>query len=196
MASASDTIVAIATAPGAAAIGVIRLSGTRARTCARSLLRLATADLETVRPRTLHRALVVDPVTGAEIDQAMVAIMPAPRSYTGEDVVEISCHGSPVVLADVVSRLVAAGARLAEPGEFTRRAYLNGRLDLIQAEAVALLIGARSERAAALAAREIAGGLSEEVRRLRELAVDLVAGLEVALDFPDDEVGTSRMTAR
>src|SRR5262245_26698392 len=150
MASASDTIVAIATAPGAAAIGIVRLSGARARACTRPLLRLATADLDTATPRTLHRAVVVDPATGAEIDQAMVAVMPAPRSYTGEDVVEISCHGNPVVLADIVNKLIAAGARLAEPGEFTRRAYLNGRLDLIQAEAVALLISALSERAAVL----------------------------------------------
>src|SRR5262245_41044835 len=183
MASASDTIVAIATAPGAAAIGIVRLSGTRARACAHSLLRLATADLETARPRTLHRALVVDPATGVEIDQAIVAVMPAPRSYTGEDVVEISCHGNPVVLAEIVNKLVGVGARLAEPGECARRGDLNGRLDLIQAEAVALLIGARSERAAVLAAREIAGRLSEEIRRVRERAVDLVAGLEVALDF-------------
>ena len=101
---------------------------------------------------------VVDPQTGAQLDEALVAFMPGPDSYTGEDVVELSCHGSPVLLAEIVSKLVAGRARLAAPGEFTRRAYLNGRLDLIQAEAVALLIGARTERAARLAARQVDGG--------------------------------------
>jgi tRNA modification GTPase len=129
------------------------------------------------------------------LDRALVAIMPAPHSYTGEDVVEISCHGSAVVLAEVLRLLVREGARLAEPGEFTRRAYLNGRMDLVQAESVALLIGARTERAARLAAREVAGSLSEAIHALREGLLDVVAGLEVALDFPEDEVGLPRTAA-
>ena len=192
-----DTIVAIATPPGAGAIGVIRVSGPSARECVLPLLRaVGVQEIEAARPRALHRVRVVDPRTGAQLDDAIVAFMPGPDSYTGEDVVELSCHGSPVMLAEIVSKLVAGRARLAAPGEFTRRAYLNGRLDLIQAEAVALLIGARTERAARLAVRQMEGALSREVRVLRELFLDLVAGLEVSLDFPEDAVGWSREAAR
>lgn len=126
---------------------------------------------------------------------ALVVVMPGPSSYTGEDVVELSCHGNPVLLDTVVNLLVGAGARLAEPGEFTRRAYLLGRLDLLQVEAVAELIGARTERAIRLAARQLSGALSDEITRCRELLLDLTAGLEVALDFPDDEVGPARSEA-
>jgi tRNA modification GTPase len=115
--------------------------------------------------------------------------MRAPRSYTGEDVVELSCHGSPALLHVVLERLIAAGARLAEPGEFTRRAYLNGRIDLAQAEAVALLIGARTERAVTLAARSLAGELGRALQSVRDRLVDVCAGLEVTLDFPDEAVG-------
>jgi tRNA modification GTPase len=116
--------------------------------------------------------------------------MRAPRSYTGDDVVELSCHGSPALLRLVVERLCAQGARLAAPGEFTRRAFVNGRLDLAQAEAVALLISARTERAVVLAARGVAGELGHRLRGVRERLLDLVAGLEVTLDFPEDGVGT------
>jgi tRNA modification GTPase len=188
----TDTIVAIATPPGAGAIGVIRVSGSAARECVWPLLRaIGGQAIEAARPRSLHRVRVVDPQTGAQLDDALVAFMPGPNSYTGEDVVELSCHGSPVMLAEIVSKLVAGRARLAAPGEFTRRAYLNGRLDLVQAEAVAVLIGARTERAARLAVRQMDGALSREIRALRELLLDLVAGLEVSLDFPEDVVGWS-----
>ena len=193
----TDTIVAIATPPGAGAIGVIRVSGPSARECVLPLLRaVGGREIEAARPRALHRVRVVDPQTGAQLDDALVAFMPGPDSYTGEDVVELSCHGSPVMLAEIVSKLVAGRARLAAPGEFTRRAYLNGRLDLVQAEAVALLIGARTERAARLAVRQMDGALSREVRALRELLLDLVAGLEVSLDFPEDGVGWSGEASR
>ena len=188
----TDTIVAIATPPGAGAIGVVRVSGPLALECVSPLLRaVGGGEIEAARPRALHRVRVVDPQTGTQLDDALVAFMPGPHSYTGEDVVELSCHGSPVLLAEIVSKLVAGRARLAAPGEFTRRAYLNGRLDLIQAEAVALLIGARTERAARLAVRQVDGALSREVCALRELLLDLVAGLEVSLDFPEDTVGWS-----
>ncbi len=116
--------------------------------------------------------------------------MRAPRSYTGEDVVEFSCHGGPALLAMVVTRLCRAGARLAAPGEFTRRAFVNGRLELARAEAVALLINARTERAVMLAARALEGDLGAKIRARHEALLDVVAGLEVRLDFPDDGVGT------
>lgn len=132
---------------------------------------------------------VLDPASGACLDEALCSVMRAPRSYTGEDVVELSCHGSPALLRVLVERLCAQGARLAAPGEFTRRAFLNGRLDLAQAEAVALLISARTERAVTLAARGVAGELGRGLRALRERLLDLVAGLEVTLDFPEESVG-------
>jgi tRNA modification GTPase len=116
--------------------------------------------------------------------------MRAPHSYTGEDTVEISCHGSPALARLLIECLVAQGARLAEPGEFTRRAFVNGRLDLAQAEAVALLISARTERAVTLAARGIGGELSRKIEALREGLIEVIASLEVALDFPDDADGS------
>jgi len=111
-------------------------------------------------PRVLRRVALVDPRSGDLLDDALCVVLRAPASYTGEDTVELSCHGSPALLQLVIERIIDAGARLAAPGEFTRRAFLNGRLDLAQAEAVALLIGARTERAVALAARAVAGALS------------------------------------
>jgi tRNA modification GTPase len=192
----ADTIVAIATPPGAGAIGVVRVSGARAVPLVSTLVRLGTpGGLEAAQPRVLHRAVLRDPLTDAELDIALVARMPGPASYTGEDVVELSCHGNPVLLGEVVRLLVASGARLADPGEFTRRAYLNGRLDLVQVEAVAELIGARTERAVRLAARQLRGALSGEVTTVHERLIDLVAGLEVALDFADEEIGMSRPEA-
>jgi tRNA modification GTPase len=139
---------------------------------------------------------VVNPRTGQPLDEALCVVMRAPRSYTGEDTVELSCHGSPAVLGTVVELLTGLGARLAEPGEFTRRAFLNGRLALGQAEAVALLISARTERAVTLAARALAGGVSEPMTAMRETLLDLIASLEVALDFPDEQIGVDVQAAR
>jgi tRNA modification GTPase len=144
----------------------------------------------------LRRVGVVDPKTGERVDTALCAVMRAPRSYTGEDVVELSCHGSPALLRMIVLWLVAGGARLAAPGEFTRRAFLNGRLDLAQAEAVALMIGARTDRAVALAARSLAGAFSDQVRGFQARLVDVIAGLEVTLDFPEEGVGRDVGEAR
>jgi tRNA modification GTPase len=139
----------------------------------------------------LTRVAVVDPRTEQRLDDALCIVMPAPRSFTGEDVVEIHAHGGAVLLRVIVERLREAGARLAEPGEFTRRAFLNGRIDLARAEAVALMIGARTERAVRLAARALDGRFMREVERLRERLLDVVASLEVRLDFPDDDQGVT-----
>ena len=158
--------------------------------------------LRTARPlaefpsHTARRVAVVDPKSGDRVDEALGVVMRAPRSYTGEDVVELSCHGSPALLRMIVLWLVDGGARLAAPGEFTRRAFLNGRLDLARAEAVALMIGARTDRAVALAARALAGGLSDQIHALRDGLVDLIAGLEVTLDFPEERVGHDVEAAR
>ena len=190
-----DTIAAVATAPGAGAIGVVRISGASAVSAAARVLQLRTGTLSEMPSHTLRRVVVVDPANGERVDEALCSVMRAPRSYTGEDVVELSCHGSPVVLRRVISLLADGGVRLAEPGEFTRRAYLNGRMDLSQAEAVTALIGARTERAAILAARSLSGALSDRITAIRERLLELVAGLEVALDFPDEHVGVSALEA-
>ena len=193
--SLADTILGIATPTGTAAIGVIRLTGPHAIPIVSKIVRPSRRSLEACEPRRVYRASVVDPASGEQMDVALVVVMPGPGSYTGDDVVELSCHGNPVLLEAIANLLISGGARLAEPGEFTRRAYLRGRLDLLQVEAVAELISARSERAIRLAARQLSGGLSVEVVRCRERVIDLIAGLEVALDFPDDESGTGRMDA-
>lgn len=188
-----DTIVAIATPPGVGAIGVVRVSGPRAWPCVRPLLERALSGPPI--PRRLRRVRIVDRKTGDPIDDALVAFMPGPHSYTGEDVVEVSCHGNPVVLGAVVEGILEEGARLAEPGEFTRRAYLNDRVDLTGAEAVALLIEAKSVRAARLAMRQMSGELASTLTELRERLLDVIAGLEVALDFPEEGYGASVSSA-
>ena len=192
MRAAGDTIVAVATPAGTGAIGVVRLSGPRAVEITSGVVRLTAFDgLRSTAPRRVYKAAVVDPGSGALLDEALVVRMEGPRSYSGEDVVELSCHGNPVLLCQIVRFLLDGGARLAEPGEFTRRAFLSGRLDLLQVEAVAQLIGARTDRAVRLAASQLRGGLSSRIQALYEGALDLVAELEVALDFPDDEFGLS-----
>jgi tRNA modification GTPase len=178
---------------GESAIAIIRVSGPAAIEAAAALVRGPTS-LQAVESHRLVRATLVDPSTGSRLDEALCAVMRAPRSYTGEDTVEIFCHGSPALARMLVERLVDQGARLAEPGEFTRRAFLNGRLDLAQAEAVALLVGARTERAVTLAARTVSGELSCRLQALRQGLLDVIAGLEVALDFPGDAVGPDQGT--
>ena len=170
----------------------MRLSGPGAVEIASALLR-DPSWLSTLPARRVARvALVAE--DGAPLDDALCVVMRAPHSYSGEDVVELSCHGSPALLRAILTRLTDAGARLAEPGEFTRRAFLNGRMNLAGAEAVALLIGARTERAARLAARALSR-FGDDVSRLRDELVDLVAGLEVRLDFPEERVGLSEADA-
>jgi len=169
-------------------VGVVRLSGPRALTIAGDVVRGRTRP-DQQPSHTLRRVSIIDPASGERLDDALCAVMRGPRSYTGEDVVELSCHGAPVLLRLLVERLVARGARLAQPGEFTRRAFLNGRIDLARAEAVALLIGARTERAAVLAARSLSGELGRALGGLRDRLLDVIAGLEVSLDFPDEAIG-------
>ncbi len=174
---------------------MIRVSGPDAIAIVTPLLRSAI-PLPAFPSHVLRRVGIVDGKSGERADEALCAVMLAPRSYTGEDVVELSCHGSPALLRMVTRWIVAGGARLATPGEFTRRAFLNGRIDLAQAEAVALMIGARTDRAVALAARALAGGLADRVRALRAALVELIAGLEVELDFPEERIGHDLDRAR
>jgi len=187
--------VAVATAIGESAIGVIRVSGRDAIALVAPLLRTAI-PLEAFPSHRVRRVAIVDAKSGERVDEALCTVMRAPRSYTAEDVVELSCHGSPALLRMVTLWIVGGGARLAAPGEFTRRAFLNGRIDLARAEAVALMISARTERAVALAARALAGGFSDQVRALRDALIELIAGLEVTLDFPEESVGHDVAAAR
>lgn len=174
---------------------MIRVSGPDAVLIVAPLLRNAT-PLPAFPSHALRRVGLVDAKSAELIDEALCAVMFAPRSYTGEDVVELSCHGSPALLRMVTRQIVEGGARLATPGEFTRRAFLNGRIDLAQAEAVALIIGARTDRAVTLAARALAGGLADRVRATRDTLIDVIAGLEVELDFPEERIGHDLEGAR
>ena len=176
MFSTSDTIVAIATPPGRGAIGVVRLSGPDAPAIARRLI-THRGDLEP-RRATFTRTHAAD--------QVVATYFPAPRSYTGEDIVELSAHGSPVVLRTMVECAAACGARLAEPGEFTFRAFLNGRIDLVQAEAVADLIDAVTPLQARAAFDQLEGTLTGAIAEVDGLLFDLVARLEASVDFPDE----------
>jgi len=171
------------------------VSGRDAIALVAPLLRTAI-PLEAFPSHRVRRVAIVDAKSGERVDEALCTVMRAPRSYTAEDVVELSCHGSPALLRMVTLWIVGGGARLAAPGEFTRRAFLNGRIDLARAEAVALMISARTERAVALAARALAGGFSDQVRALRDALIELIAGLEVTLDFPEESVGHDVAAAR
>lgn len=177
-----DTIAAIATAAGGG-VGVVRVSGARAESIARALVPSLPTNLASHK---LVLGEARDPVTGEVLDQVLVTVMRAPRSYTGEDVAELHGHGGQAVLEGLLAAALAAGARLATPGEFTRRAYLGGKIDLTQAEAVALLIGARDRdtlRAAQALRRGTLGRLIDDARRL---VVGELAEIEGAIDFPED----------
>src|SRR5688572_13704708 len=175
MFSTEDTIVAIATPPGRGGIGVVRVSGPASLRVAHGLLRVKTP----LRPRHATFAR-------SQGDQVVATYFPAPHSYTGEHVVEISAHGSPVVLRQIVEEAMAGGARLAEPGEFTLRAFLHGRMDLVQAEAVADLIDAVTPLKARAAFDQLEGTLTERIAEIDAELFDLVARLEASLDFPDE----------
>ena len=182
--STIDTIVAISTPPGRGGIGIVRLSGSRALPIALSLLRIDQPPGH-AKARFTH---VLDSDTGSPLDEAIVTFFAAPHSYTAEDVVEIATHGSPVILAHVVRSTVALGARLAEPGEFTQRAFLNGRLDLVEAEAVHDLIQASTLRQARVAASQLEGALSRLIRPAKQKLVELIAAMEAGIDFAEDDV--------
>jgi tRNA modification GTPase len=189
-----DTIVAISTPAGRGGIGVVRLSGDNAAEIAQKVLRtprdrnaaIKTIPL-TLKPWNVCYAELPDE-QGEVVDQVLVSYFQKPRSYTAEDVVEISCHGAPVVLQYLVGRCIHAGARLAEPGEFTMRAFLNGRIDLTQAEAVRDLIEARTLYQAKVAAGQMEGAVSHRLAPVKKQLVDLISLLEAGIDFAEDDV--------
>ena len=181
--SAVDTICAVATPLGTSGIGVIRLSGPDALDIASKIF---STNIKQAPSHTLHHGNVIDPQNGSVIDDAVAAIFKNPKSYTGEDVVEFSCHGSLPVLKDILNLLLNSGARLAEPGEFTKRAFFNGKLDLSQAEAVNDLIRAGSDKAREIAVRQLKGSLSKIIKAASHQILGIIAAVEAAVDFPDD----------
>ncbi|HEU4636581.1 MAG TPA: tRNA uridine-5-carboxymethylaminomethyl(34) synthesis GTPase MnmE [Edaphobacter sp.] len=194
-ASEAETIAAISTPPGRGGIGIVRLSGSRARTIVESMVRLSRS-LDHGRARFGH---LVDGATAEVMDEVVVTFFAAPHSYTSGDVVEIAMHGSPVLLNYALERALEAGARLAEPGEFTQRAFLSGRLDLTQAEAVRDLIDANTLHQARVAAQQLGGSLSRTIAPIKEHLVGLIAGLEAGVDFAEDDIDTmssEEITAR
>jgi tRNA modification GTPase len=184
-----DTIVALSTAQGTGAIGIVRLSGPEALAIAEAAFRSVTGKpLDPEESYTLHYGHVVDPGSAEVVDEALLAVMRRPRSYTREDVAEIHCHGGPAAQRAVLRLLVGLGARPAEPGEFTRRAFLNGRIDLAQAESVAAIVAARSTGALRVSLRQLDGGLSERLKAARRELVGLLASVEATVDFFDEDV--------
>jgi tRNA modification GTPase len=179
-----DTIVALATPPGIGAIGVIRVSGNKAISLVNQLF--PSKDLVSQASHTLHVGVLVE--GDRQLDEVVVSLFRNPRSYTGEDVVEISCHGSPYVQEQVIQALLRSGGRLAKAGEFTQRAFLNGKLDLAQAEAVADLIASHTAASARTALHTIRGGFSRALRDLRERLVSFSALIELELDFSQEDV--------
>jgi tRNA modification GTPase len=180
----NDTIVALATPAGAGAIGIIRLSGGKSIELANGIFR--GKNLKAQKSHTLHFGKVVE--DGAVIDEVVVSLFVAPHSYTKEDVVEISAHGSPYILEKILKMLLASGARIAKPGEFTKRAFLNGQLDLAQAEAVADLISSDSQASHMAAINQMRGGFSKKIASLREELIHFASLVELELDFAEEDV--------
>lgn len=179
----TDTIAAIATALGESAIGIVRLSGDEAIEIASKIFK--GKNLNNVDSHTINYGHIIDPETGKVIDEVMVSVLKAPRSYTTEDSVEINSHGGIMAIQRVLEVVLANGARLAEPGEFSKRAFLNGRIDLSQAEAVMDLIQAKTDKAMDASMNQLQGSLSTKIRSLRQEMLDTLAQVEVTIDYPE-----------
>lgn len=180
----SDTIVALATPQGVSAIAVIRLSGPDAISITQSVFN--GKDLTRQASHTLHLGTLHD--NGRIIDEVLISVFLAPKSFTTENAIEISCHGSPVIVKEIIKVLLKKGVRLASPGEFTKRAFLNGRFDLAQAEAVADLINAETDNARQAALNQMRGGFSKEINKLREELIHFASLIELELDFGEEDV--------
>ncbi len=181
----ADTIVALATPPGVGAIGIIRLSGIDALLTVQKVF--GGKDLTKQASHTLHFGTIKNG-DGKILDEVLVSIFKAPNSYTGEDIAEVSCHGSPFILKQILELFIEKGARLAQPGEFTMRAFLNGKMDLSQAEAVADLIASTSESGHRVAMRQMRGGFSNEIQKLKEELINFASLIELELDFAEEDV--------
>ncbi|MER1952491.1 MAG: tRNA uridine-5-carboxymethylaminomethyl(34) synthesis GTPase MnmE [Aerococcus urinaeequi] len=180
-----DTIAAISSAPGEGAIGIVRLSGDDALAIADKVYKLGQKKLSTQDSHTIHYGHIVDPKDGQEIDEVMVSVMHEPKTFTREDIVEINTHGGIVATNRVLELVLREGATLAEPGEFTKRAFINGRIDLTQAEAVMDLIRAKTDRSMDLAVKQLDGKLSNLIENLRQDILNTLAQVEVNIDYPE-----------
>jgi len=187
--SESDTIAAISTPLGEGGIGIIRLSGSEAISIVSKIFHsLRGINLSDVKTHTIHYGFIIDPATGEKIDEVLVTVMRAPHTYTREDVVEINCHAGFITLKRVLDLVIEYGARLAEPGEFTKRAFLGGRIDLSQAESVIDLIRAKTEQAQKIALEHLSGRLSQKINELRDSLMMVCAHVEAYIDFPEEEI--------
>lgn len=182
----NDTIAAIATALGEGGIGIVRISGSEAVSIADKIF-IGKDRLANLRGYQLRYGKLYDKEKNL-VDEAIVAIMRGPKSYTGEDVVELQSHGGIVVLQRVLDLVLSSGARLAEPGEFTKRAFLNGRIDLSQAEAVIDIIRSKTETSLDVAAKQLEGSLSRRIQGIREQLYDIIVRVEASIDFPEDDI--------
>ena len=186
-----DTICAVSTPPGEGGIGIIRICGKDAVRLASALFRARVrGDISAQASHTIRYGSIVDPETGDMVDEVLVTVMRAPATYTREDVVEINCHGGMLPLQRTLALLLKQGARMAEPGEFTKRAFLNGRIDLAQAEAVMDVISAKTELAHRAANEQLLGAVSREIGALREDLLSLLASVEAGIDFPEEDIVT------
>lgn len=188
-----DTIAALVTAVGESSVGIIRISGPQAVSVAEKIY-LGSSDLQTAQSHTIHYGYVYDWRQQKKIDEALFLLMRGPRSFTGEDVVEVQCHGGMVVLKQVLQLILLSGARLAEAGEYSKRAFLNGRLDLAQAESIMDIVQAKTERGVDLALSQLQGTLSVMVKALRADLLELIAFIQADIDYPDDDI--ERLTAQ
>jgi tRNA modification GTPase len=184
----ADTIAAVATPPGEGGVAIIRVSGPDAEQISRRIFVRSSGKAGAFKSHTLYHGRISDPRTGSILDEVLLAIMRKPRSYTGEDVVEIHCHGGPFLVRQLLRLVLSEGARHADRGEFTKRAFLNGRLDLAQAEGVLDLIRARTDEAVNLALTQVDGALSKWVHQIREALLAILVQVEAAIDFPDEEI--------
>ena len=178
-----DTIAAISTPIGEGGISIVRLSGEDAVAIANKLFK--GADLTKVPSHTIHYGHIVDPKTKDVVDETMVSVLRAPKTFTREDMVEINCHGGMIVTNDILQLLLANGARMADPGEFTKRAFMNGRIDLTQAESVMDIVRAKTDKSRQVAMTQLAGGLLDKIRTMRQELLDTMAHEEVNIDYPE-----------
>lgn len=186
----NDTIAAIATPPGVGGVGVIRVSGSEAFELVLPLFKRPAGQSELPPSHKLTFGHIIDPHTHEVLDEVLVAFMHAPHTYTREHVVEIQGHGGPLILRRILHAVLAQGARMANPGEFTMRAFLNGRLDLAQAEAVMDLIGSETEAGQRLALQQLRGRLSDQIQQARRAILGVIARIEASIDFPEDDIPT------
>jgi len=183
----TDTIAAISTPPGTGGIGIVRVSGEKAFEIAEKLFKGKKA-FDRIKSHTLSYGKIIDPEKGEVIDEVLISKMKGPNTFTKEDIIEINCHGGTIIMKRILELVLRQGARLAEPGEFTKRAFLNGRIDLSQAEAVIDLINSKTDESSKAAVDQLEGKLSVRIREVRSRLIELIAHIEVTVDYPEHDI--------